>query len=230
MRDKASPGTWLSWLTVSVGGAAMVGVFALAGGVGSGPRGVASAVAADTSSSATAASGGAPTVSGISTPTCAGSSLTGAIRVSDKFQGTVTVGLFVISDPKAPVVRSFTDTGLRATVTFNHAFSGPFTFPDVPQGSGGFLIAVIPSSGTIDPNTQLAESQVIPSCNTVTTTLTDTTTVTALTTTNVTTTQVTYVTVTERIVSTTSECIIPIFPSGFSAPRPQTAINPCFIG
>jgi hypothetical protein len=230
MRDKASPGTWLSWLTVSVGGAAMVGVFALAGGVGSGQRGVAGAVAA-TSSSSTSTTEVGPTVIGISTPSCVSGTLTGAIKVGDKFQGTVTVGLFAISDPAGPLVRSFTDTGLRATVTFTHALRGPFTFATVPEGQGGFLVAVLPPSGTFDAGTQLPESRVIPSCNTVTSTLTNTTTVTALTTTVVTSTYITYVTTTQQV--TTSECLFLPNKAPVRAGRtPRTQIiwsgfNPC---
>jgi hypothetical protein len=231
MRDKASPGTWLSWLTVSIGGAAMVGVFALAGGVGSGQRGVSAAVAADTSSSSSSATEGGPTVIGVSTPSCVSGTLTGAIKVSDKFQGTVTVGLFAISDPAGPLVRSFTDTGMRATVTFNHALRGPFTFTTVPEGQGGFLVAVLPPSGTFAAGVQLPESRVIPSCNTVTATLTNTTTVTALTTTVVTSTFITYVTTTQQV--TTSECVFDLVHAPVRAgrtPRSQisrSSFNPC---
>ncbi|MGH2345783.1 MAG: hypothetical protein ACRDG4_11190, partial [Chloroflexota bacterium] len=76
MRDKARPGAWQSWLAVAVGGAGMVGVFALAGGVTGGERGVPSAVAAgstsstDSSSSASDTSGAGPTVVSLTTPRC----------------------------------------------------------------------------------------------------------------------------------------------------------------
>lgn len=220
MRDKGRPGTWQSWLAVAVGGAGMVGVFALAGGVTGGTRGVAVATAAgttsssstsDTSSSTASDTGGTgPRVVGLTTPRCAMDSLSGAINVSHKFTGPVTLGLFAIADPQSPLVRSFTDTGERATVDLNGVYRGQFTFTTVPEGPSGYLVAVLPPSGTLDPNTQYVESQVVPTCNTVTTTLTDTETDTTTTTTQVTTTLIQFSTVTQRLTitqSSTDTCV-----------------------
>ena len=203
---------WYGWISVAIIGVMMVAGFALAGGVG-GSHG--QVVLADSTISQTTTAvpgtailgGGATRVTGMSVSTCAGPKVTGAVGVSAKFTGYATLGLFAIEQSGTPLTRHFFDTGQRATANFTNALLAPFTFSTVPGGAPAYVVAVIPSTGTVDDKSELAESQVIPLCNTVPTTVTETTTETDTTTNLVTSTVTNYSTVTDttdRIVTVTA--------------------------
>ncbi len=194
MQAKRRSRTWLSWLTVTVLGFALLSGFVLVGGLGTEQGGVAAATAAGTtstsaSSTATSSTDVSSLAASISTSECAGPAVTGSLVLNSNFTGYMTLGLFAISQHEMPLARRFTDTGQRVTVVFSDATSAPFRFPVVPGGAVNYLVAVIPSSGTIGNASQPVESAVVPLCGTrkvtVTTTVTTTETATATDTTTV---------------------------------------------
>jgi hypothetical protein len=164
----------MRWISVVVLGTVMTGVFFLAGGFGSSPSVV--ALAGNASAPVTSS----PRVISISLNVCAGTTLSGAVGVADKFTGKLTLGLFALEPSPQHLTRQFVDTTQRATAAFSHALLAPFSFTVPAVKAPAYEVVVLPPTGKITATTTLVESQAVPLCNTqtVTTTATDTQTVT----------------------------------------------------
>ncbi|MGH2344006.1 MAG: hypothetical protein ACRDG4_02190, partial [Chloroflexota bacterium] len=165
--NKRRPESLVGWLSTAVAGIVLVGVFVVAGGLGSGQDSVALA--------STKSDASAPVVT-LSVANCAGPTLQGTLGLGAPFTGQVTLGLFFLGQHARHLTRQFIDSGLRASATFDHGANAGFTFSAVPAGAPAYEVAILPSSGKITGKTALIESQAMPPCGTRRVTETATTT------------------------------------------------------